>query len=114
MAPKRIYVIGGYPSYDEVRLNQIYDSETDTWGSGSQMPTARHSLGVAVVNDRLYAIGGGSTNLNVRQYDENEQYVPFDYIPEFPSWTPFLIVGLSIVFVLSITYGQNIKERRKK
>ncbi|PVX26216.1 MAG: hypothetical protein CW691_02085 [Candidatus Bathyarchaeum sp.] len=59
MAPKRIYVIGGYPSGAEVRLNQIYDPETDTWSSGSQMPTARHSLGVAVVNDVLYSIGGG-------------------------------------------------------
>ena len=85
MAPKRIYVIGGYPSGNDVRLNQVYDPETDTWSSGSQMPTARHSLGVAVVNDILYAIGGGSTNLNVRQYDENEQYIPADYIAKFYS-----------------------------
>jgi N-acetylneuraminic acid mutarotase len=98
LAPKRIYVIGGYPSYDEVRLNQVYNPETDTWCSGSPMPTARHSLGVAVLNDELYAIGGGSTNLNVRQYDENERYTPIDYIPEFPSCillSFFIIVTLS-------------------
>lgn len=103
MAPKRIYVIGGYPSYDEVRLNQVYDPETDTWSSGSQMPTARHSLGIAVANDTLYAIGGGSTNLNVRQYDENERYTPIGYIPEFPSWTPLLIANVAVV-VIAVIY----------
>lgn len=101
MAPKRIYVIGGYPSSDEVRLNQVYDPETDTWSSGTQMPTARHSLGVAVMNDILYAIGGGSTNLNVRQYDENERYTPIGYIPEFPSWTilPLLLVATVVAII---------------
>jgi N-acetylneuraminic acid mutarotase len=84
MAPKRIYVIGGYPSYDEEPLNQIYDPQTDTWVSGRQMLTARHSLGMAVVNDTLFAIGGGSSNLNVRYYDENERYIPIGYVTEPP------------------------------
>jgi N-acetylneuraminic acid mutarotase len=116
-APKRIYVIGGYPSYDEVRLNQVYDPETDTWSSGTQMPTARHSLGVAVVNDTLYAIGGGSTNLNVRQYDENERYTPIGYIPEFPSWTPLLIMLIAVVAVIVIyrhsLHKQNQRRKNK-
>jgi N-acetylneuraminic acid mutarotase len=107
MAPKRIYVIGGYPSYDEVALNQVYDPETNTWNSGSQMPTARHSLGVAVINDTLYAIGGGSTNLNVRYYDENEQYIPVDYIPEFPKWTLMLLV-LTVFTVAIAIYKRRL------
>ena len=102
MAPKRIYVIGGYPSYDEVGLNQVYDPESNTWSSGSQMPTARHSLGVAVVNDTLYAIGGGSTNLNVRYYDENEQYIPIGYVPEFPSWIFLPILLTATLFAMII------------
>jgi N-acetylneuraminic acid mutarotase len=85
MAPKRVYVIGGYPSYDEEPFNQVYDPKTNTWDSGEQMLTARHSLGIAVVNDTLYAIGGGSSNLNVRYYDENEKYTPTDYSPELPN-----------------------------
>lgn len=84
IASKRIYVIGGYPSYDEEPLNQVYNPQTDTWDSGSQMLTARHSLGTSEVNDTLYAIGGGSTNLNVRYYDENEKYTPMDYNSVFP------------------------------
>jgi len=110
MAPKRIYVIGGYPSYDEVPLNQVYDPKTDTWTSGRQMPTARHSLGLAVMNDTLYAIGGGSTNLNVRHYDENEQYTPVGYVPEFPSWTP--ILSLTVVAVVLVVYRQRLKKNK--
>jgi N-acetylneuraminic acid mutarotase len=36
-----------------------YDPTTNTWASLPPMPTARHGLAVAVVNGRLYAIGGG-------------------------------------------------------
>ena len=114
MTLKRIYVIGGYPSYDEVSLNQVYDPQTDTWIYGVQMPTARHSLGVAVTNDMLYAIGGGSTNLNKRVYNENEKYNPLQdpfVIPEFPSWIIlplFLTVTLVIVF-----FRKSFKKRVK-
>jgi len=113
MAPKRIYVIGGYPSYDEVSLNQVYDPETNTWSSGRRMPTARHSLGVAVMNDKLYAIGGGSTNLNVRQYDENERYTPIGYIPEFPSWTPLLIMLIGVL-VVTVIYKQKLHKQNRR
>jgi len=110
MAPKRIYVIGGYPAFN---LVQIYDPETDAWTTGAQMPTNRYGLGVAVVNDRLYAIGGSG-------YDAgraNEQYTPVGYIPEFPSWTPLLIMllGVSIIAVFykrslhKPNYGRRMK-----
>lgn len=93
-APKRIYVLGGNPTFT---LNQVYDPETDTWTTGAQMPTGRYGLGVAVVNDRLYAIGGSG-------YDAgraNEQYTPVGYIPEFPSW---LILPLFLTATLVILF----------
>jgi len=67
-APKRIYVLGGYPTFN---YNQIYDPETDTWTTGAQMPTNRYGLGVAVVSDAIYAIGGGRA--------ANEKYTPVGY-----------------------------------
>jgi len=79
-APKRIYVMGGY-EIPITGLNQIYDPETDTWSLGTQMPTPRYSMGVAVVN---------------------EQYTPIGYIPEFPSWTSLLIMLVAIVAVAVI------------
>jgi len=102
-APKRIYVLGGYKSYDEVALNQIYNPSTDSWTVDEQMPTARHSFGVAVVNDTLYAIGGGSSNLNVLYYDNNEKYTPTGYIPEFPT---FLIMPLLSITAVSIIFSR--------
>ena len=53
------------------------------------------------MNDTLYAIGGGSTNLNVRHYDENEQYTPIGYIPEFPQWIilPLLITATVVAII---------------
>ena len=108
IAPKRIYVIGGYPSYDEEPLNQIYDTQTDTWTTGAQMLTARHSLGIAVVNDTLFAIGGGSSNLNVRQYDENEQYIPIGYAvepPDEPEPFPIVLVIAALVVIVVVVAG---------
>jgi N-acetylneuraminic acid mutarotase len=97
LAPKRIYVLGG--NYDlnvAMNLTQVYDPETDTWTTGTPMPTPRWSLGVAVVNDELYAIGGydGETYLAA-----NEKYTPAGYIPEFPSW---IVLPLFIVATLAV------------
>lgn len=107
MAPKRVYVIGGYQSYDEVPLNQVYDPQTDSWAAGVPMPTARRSLGVASINDTLYAVGGGSANLNVRYYDETEQYTPIGYVPEFHSWTPILMVLIAVTAVVVYRVSQS-------
>ena len=74
-APKRIYVIGGDASVNG--SNQVYNPENDTWSIGAQLPTSRSYLGVAVIDDTLYAIGGRSgdnASVNV-----NEQYTPFGY-----------------------------------
>lgn len=69
-APKRIYVFGddGY--------NSVYDPATDTWQYGKRISPTRHDIGVAVVNDKLYVIGGGYF---WSASDVNEQYTPFGY-----------------------------------
>ena len=74
-APKHIFVIGGDPSSNS--SNQVYTPENDTWSNGAQLPSARSYLGVAVVSDILYAIGGRNGN-NVA-LDTNEQYTPLAY-----------------------------------
>jgi len=93
LAPKRIYVIGGYNGWElgGSNMNQIYDPYKDEWTDGEPMPTARKRMGIAVVNDLLYAIGG-SYGSAYEGYPENtplavnERYTPAGYIPEFPSW----------------------------
>jgi N-acetylneuraminic acid mutarotase len=100
-APKKIYVIGGFTGfYWPMKLTQVYHPENDMWSFGADMPTPLFGLGVAVVNDQLYIIGGcpgylqGSTAAV-------EQYTPLGYIPEFPSWIilPLLITATLMIMV---------------
>ena len=84
-APKRIHVLAG-------NTHQIYDPETDIWTNGTPMLTSRIGLGVAVIDDTLYAIGGISGyNFPYIYFAVNEKYTPNDYIPEFPSWIILLL-----------------------
>ena len=101
-APKRVHVLAG-------NTHQIYDPETDVWSNGTQMPTPRIYLGGAVINDRLYAIGG---SMGIVDQACNEQYTPYGYIPEFPSWT-ILVAGFFVVAVVSIAYRYGFKHGRK-
>jgi N-acetylneuraminic acid mutarotase len=104
--PKRIYVIGGTTNYyfgegyagrASVNLNQVYDPVTDTWSTGTPMPTSRCGLKVAVVNDELYAIGGSNGDGDVYA---NEKYIPSSYIPEFPSWIMLPLFLVATLFVM--------------
>jgi hypothetical protein len=90
MAPKRIYVISAASN-----SNQVYDPKTDSWTIGGDMPTRREELGVAVLNDTLYAIGGliynfaypdDTIGVSVATYAVNEQYTPFGYGTPDPSY----------------------------
>ena len=74
-APKKLYVIGGDAAPNS--SNQVYNPENNTWSIGAQLPSSRNYLGVAVVNDVLYAIGGSSSE--GVYIDANEQYTPVAY-----------------------------------
>jgi len=50
-APKRVYF------FDE-NATDVYDPASGSWAVGVSMPTARGYVGVAVVDDGLYAVGG--------------------------------------------------------
>jgi hypothetical protein len=114
LAPKRIYVLGGRIDYDTsgTDINQVYNPENDSWTTGTSMPIARYNLKVAVINDRLYAMGGVPYfNVQGTWTPENYQYTPIGYIPEFPSWTP-LLIALVAFLVVSVIYRQKLSHRR--
>jgi hypothetical protein len=76
-APKRIYVLGGIESFSEaLSQNFVYDPAADSWSTAASMPNRRTRMGVAVVNDVIYVIGGGDgwSPLNL-----NQQYTPLGY-----------------------------------
>jgi N-acetylneuraminic acid mutarotase len=46
---------------------QVYDPSSDSWTTEASMPTGRHVLGAAVVEDKLYAVGGEAPTGTVGQ-----------------------------------------------
>jgi hypothetical protein len=84
-APKRIYIL------DDVL--RVYDPTADKWTVGADRPTDRNDYKIAVVNDRLYAIGGAFYSsspsppdlpfdgpiLHIKPLANNEAYTPFGY-----------------------------------
>jgi N-acetylneuraminic acid mutarotase len=111
-AQKAIYVIGGKfaskPFYAQ-NIVQVYSPENNSWSIGASMPAARAELSVAVVNDTLYAIGGGRSLL---QADSAEvwQYTPIGDIPEFQSW---IILPLLLTATLAaIIWKQRLHKNR--
>ena len=76
IAPKRIYVLGGYDQDAYSSTNRVYDVERNSWSSASSLPSARVYLAVAVVDDVLYAIGGFDGE---NWLDANERYLPVGY-----------------------------------
>ena len=90
--------------------------ENDNWTFGADIHIRRYNFGVAVVNDTLYAIGGHTYNFpgNYAPSAANEQYTPIGYIPEFPSWTPLLILLIGVL-VVTVIYKQKLhKQNRRK
>jgi len=106
-APKRIHGI-----WDD--KHHVYDPETDSWSTATPMPTPRLLLGVAVVDDILYAIGGGfHAELGFTESNKNERYTPSGYIPEFPSWTPLLIMLIGVL-VVTVIYKQKLHKQNQR
>ncbi len=86
LAPKAIYVLGGIIKNDPFHAKdyvQVYFPENDSWRTGTSMPSVQASLGVAVLNDALYAIGGGR-GLFYPNSDVNYLYLPIGYTGSIP------------------------------
>jgi N-acetylneuraminic acid mutarotase len=90
-APQRIYLFGADAEkpFWQVTLQgfttQSYDPQTGNWTVCASMPTGRFDVGIAVVDDNVYAIGGHTIeiptdkptmNPTIIYRIENEQYTP--------------------------------------
>ena len=55
----KLYLMGGYPQNRvTARTVQIYDTATDTWAYGPQLPLPNNHGMAASVNGKIYLIGG--------------------------------------------------------
>lgn len=92
-APERIYVFGAdapeiyWQLFTKGFIIQSYDPKIDTW-TNTTMPNGRYSVGIAVVDDLLYVIGGYTTSFRTDKFDLNsiitfsslnQQYTPIGY-----------------------------------
>ncbi len=68
-APQRIYVFGSSACC-------AYDPATDKWSLAQRIPMPHADFGLAVVDDKLYAIGGRYV---FKTADLNLEYTPFGY-----------------------------------
>jgi N-acetylneuraminic acid mutarotase len=80
MAPKRIYLFGGYPNggIGATNLTQVYDIQSNTWTYGASMPIARAYFATATINDSIYTIGGSSL-ITRPVTTEVDVYTPYGY-----------------------------------
>ncbi len=103
LAPKRLHVVG--PD-----VHFVYNPETDEWTSATPIPNSRYQVELAVVNDEIYAIGGGNNQgeYGYQTLSTNEKYTPIGYIPEFPSW---IILPLFLTVTL---IGILVRKKLKK
>ncbi|MBS1828677.1 MAG: kelch-like protein [Acidobacteria bacterium] len=73
----RIYVLGGYPSTRvTVATVQVYDPEKDEWRLAAPLPRGVNHSMPAVVNGKLYVMGGQSDAGNTSFVDTNYMYDP--------------------------------------
>ncbi len=79
----QVYVIGGFRSDASIADTvEVYDPQTDTWGSVTPLPIALHHAGAVAQGGRLYVMGGFSDVLFVAPLDR-----VFEYDPNADSWS---------------------------
>lgn len=61
----KIYSMGGNAGGPALTINEAYDIGSNTWITRTAMPTARAAHALVVYNGLIYAIGGGTLNLDI-------------------------------------------------
>lgn len=81
----KIYLIGGKiyssvsPYFCETDINQVYDPATDSWSTGTPINTGVQGYASAVLNDKIYVIGGSRQPVsidNAKITDANQVFNP--------------------------------------
>lgn len=106
LAPKLIYC-------ESSTANYVYDPKNDSWQIGERLHTNRFDFGVAISNDKIYVVGGYSSDDLLSGVATTEEYVPLGYgnpepspsVPEL-SWLAGVPLLLSVSAVALIVRHQ--------
>lgn len=93
MAPKRLYFLFAIRGNVPVASNQVYDPSGKFWITGKPISTNRVDFGLAVIEDKFYAVGGYAVTFMGRfnASSANEVYTPIGYgAPDAASSPPSL------------------------
>ena len=111
-APARIYIFGveGQTPYWQLSnkgfVTQCYDPSTDTWTNVSRMQTGRCDIGIGVVDDYLYLIGGFSYHFSSTNFDLNPIYTYSTAVERYkPVGYGTIPPRISIISPQPITYN---------
>ena len=70
----KLYAIGGFAKgIGNLDVNEVYDSQNDSWDTLTSMPTARNGIASSELNGVIFDFGGEDT---VKTFNENEGYIP--------------------------------------
>ena len=78
--------MGGYDGSSYLNSAEVYDPDHNSWTPIKPMATKRYGVGVAVLQGKLYAVGGtadGRSSLNSAEV----------YDPNHNSWSPIASMG---------------------
>jgi hypothetical protein len=72
----KILIIGGEGAGQVWSTVEAFDTTTNSWSTGTPMPTARHGIQAAVCNGGVYVAAGGLTEGGATQSKAFEAYFP--------------------------------------
>ena len=54
----KLVVVGGSDGCQSLCTTEVFDFETETWSAGPSMTSCRANINVAVIDNKLFAVGG--------------------------------------------------------
>lgn len=90
----RIYVIGGWDGYSALSTVEEFNPASSSWETLASMPTARYSLATAVVNGKIYALGGDWGGAGGHLQSVNEEFTSSNQPPSIQP--PLISVSLNV------------------
>jgi N-acetylneuraminic acid mutarotase len=87
----KIYLVGGQvysstsPYYVETDVNEVYDPTNNTWSTAAPMPSAVYGYGSAVIDGKIYIVGGSKSpeTAGTNSFVNSNQI----YDPQTNSWS---------------------------